>query len=486
MLRFAVYDENGPAREWPLVNAHLLGPGDQATSGEISFEKGWIVCKTRAAHTVALALAHDAGSAGRLSLQTCLLPDRDRPYDLTLELARHRIKMFIAKSEEWQLFELAPEHRAVRRWEKARSIFSEALVLDDPLEREAAAGRALTTAIEATEALALTHADMFLHWRFTNRPAPATTRELEVEEGKFRWEPIDRWLEWARKEGKPVVLGPLLDFSKRALPKWMYVWQHDFNTCRDLVYEQVERVVHRYKSLVAIWNIASGVNVNDNFQFTAEQMIDLTRMSNLIARQARRGARTMIELAQPFGEYCATNKNALGPYTFVERCMQEGIRIDCVGLQLLFGDRGGHVSRDLAQVSDLVDRFAFLEMPVVVSAMGVPDEVVDEQGGWWHRRWTPEVQSSWTARMFGIALSKPFVESVVWTDLYDHPAAEPAHGGLVTATGQPKPALGRLISARKTLKKPLGPPKLQLRSRESRSSKPDPAGQPGAPASQPE
>ena len=50
------------------------------------------------------------GPMGRIMLQTCLLPQRERPYDLAIELARHRIKMFIAKCEEWQMFDL--DHRA--------------------------------------------------------------------------------------------------------------------------------------------------------------------------------------------------------------------------------------------------------------------------------------------------------------------------------------------------------------------------------------
>jgi len=30
MLRFTVFDEDGPARDWPLVNAHILGVDDTA------------------------------------------------------------------------------------------------------------------------------------------------------------------------------------------------------------------------------------------------------------------------------------------------------------------------------------------------------------------------------------------------------------------------------------------------------------------------
>ena len=491
MLRFAVYDDHGPAKDWPLDAAYLVGPDDIAVRGELTFKAGQIRCTTRANHTVGLCLPYDAGPLGRLMLQTCLLPDRDRPYLLSLEFARHRIKTFIAKSEEWQMFELESDHPAPREWEKARKLFSEALNEKDPIQADRLAQRSLVHAVQANERLALAHAEIFLHWRFGKRPAPSATlgvrihtgkdtsalrdlltrdfdilvfplrwSELEVEEGRYDWAPLDRWVQWAQTQDKPCVLGPLLDFSKRALPKWMYVWQHDYSTCRDLVYEHVERVVKRYGSAVDMWNVASGLNVNDNFQFTAQQMIDLTYMGSLIVRQVHKGARTMVEIVEPFGEFGAANKNAVAPLTYLDQIVQEGIPMDCVGVQLLFGQKGrGRETRDLMQISSLLDRFLTLDLPVLISAVGVPSEAPEPGGGWWHEPWTAQVQSRWVSRAFSIAMSKPFVESVIWSDLYDHPSSDLPGAGLVDASGRTKPALQRLVGMRKRLRKPLGPPR---------------------------
>ena len=106
MLSFAVYDKTGPAKDWPLINAHLLGRDDQPVRGKVAFKDGRVVCRPTGGESTALCLQHDAGSMGRLMLQTCLLPERQRPYNLSIELARYRIKTFIAKSEEWQMFDL--------------------------------------------------------------------------------------------------------------------------------------------------------------------------------------------------------------------------------------------------------------------------------------------------------------------------------------------------------------------------------------------
>ena len=92
MLRFAVHDDHGPASDWPLDDAYLIGPDDIAVRGKLTFDGGLIQCKKRANHSVGLCLPYDAGPLGRLMLQTCLLPDRDKPYILAVEVARHRPK----------------------------------------------------------------------------------------------------------------------------------------------------------------------------------------------------------------------------------------------------------------------------------------------------------------------------------------------------------------------------------------------------------
>jgi GH35 family endo-1,4-beta-xylanase len=496
MLHFAVYDEHGPASDWPLINAHLVGPDDLPVRGDVAFEDGVINCRKRGSQAVGLCLQYHAGSMGTLMLQTCLLPDRQEPYLLSVELARHRIKMFIAKSEEWQMFDLSAEHPAMRLWEQARRLSTDAWTSADIRKADRAGRRSLIHAIDASERLSLAHAEILLHRRFGQRPAASSTlgvrvwpgressalkellakqfdlivlplnwKELEVREGAYNWEPLDRWMNWASQQGKPVVAGPLLDFSKRAVPEWMYVWQNDYDTTRDLAYDHVEKVIERYKGAVSMWNICSGINTNDNFTLTPEQMVDLTRMTVLLARQSRKGARAMIELTQPFGEHVAFNRDAMHPQQFVDRLVQEGIRLDAVGVQVLFGRRGhGRAARDLMQVSSMLDKFFLLEIPILISAMGVPSEPIDAQAGQWHDDWSLEMQAKWVSRMFPICMSKPFIESIFWTELYDHAEAELPSAGLISEKGKPKPALQRLVSLRRHLKKPLGPLKLPSRA----------------------
>jgi len=61
-------------------------------------------------------------------------------------------------------------------------------------------------------------------------------------------------------------------------------------------------------------------------------------------------------------------------------------------------------------------------------------------------------------------LSKPFVDSVIWTDLYDYKTMTLPTAGFVSIKGKPRAVLSKVISMRKRLNTPLGPLDLPNRS----------------------
>jgi hypothetical protein len=117
----------------------------------------------------------------------------------------------------------------------------------------------------------------------------------------------------------------------------------------------------------------------------------------------------------------------------------------------------GRVMRDLMELSRLLDRYFQLDPKIIVTDLGVPDRPINEAGGRWRGPWTEELQGRWAVRAVPMLLSKPHIESVIWTDLFDHDETVPPHAGLITETGAVKNVLKRLISLRKQLSKPLGP-----------------------------
>ncbi|MBY0308898.1 MAG: hypothetical protein K2Q09_09170, partial [Phycisphaerales bacterium] len=104
MLRFALPNLG----QWTPSHAHLIGPDDLALPSEITLSGNVIEASKRVEGTGALAIQYPlpAPTGGTLTLRTTLLPEREAPYLLTLELARHQVMLLLNKLEEWALFDV--------------------------------------------------------------------------------------------------------------------------------------------------------------------------------------------------------------------------------------------------------------------------------------------------------------------------------------------------------------------------------------------
>ena len=164
----------------------------------------------------------------------------------------------------------------------------------------------------------------------------------------------------------------------------------------------------------------------------------------------------MIELDDPFGDLAAKQAGSLGAFEFLDQIQSEGLRNDCIGVRLLVGgEEASQRTRDLMAMSDLLDRFFLYEMPVLVSACGAPCIKLGERAGCWGSQWDLERQAAWASRVVPLALSKPYVEAVIWSR---HKDLEQDVGfGLIDNTGEIRPAHGKLLSMRRRLQRPLGP-----------------------------
>jgi hypothetical protein len=287
--------------------------------------------------------------------------------------------------------------------------------------------------------------------------------DMEPTEGKYAFAKTDRWIEWAVRQAKlPIVGGPVIDFRKASVPEWLYIWEHDYETLRELVYEHVKTIVTRYRRTVGTWTIASGLHVNSNFTFSFEQVMDLTRMCVMVVRKLQPSAKVMIEIDQPWGEYYAENPRSIPPVMYAEIVSQAGINADLFGIRVQMGQaEPGRMTRDMMSLSALLDRYAALEKPISVSAFAGPSEVSETarraagglDSGYWRTPWSPEAQVQWMTAVAAVATSKPYVHSVCWQDLYDLARPGDTHRvGLISAGGQPKPSMARLAEIRQALK----------------------------------
>jgi len=120
----------------------------------------------------------------------------------------------------------------------------------------------------------------------------------------------------------------------------------------------------------------------------------------------------------------------------------------------------GMRTRDLLELSVMLDRFVGFGKTVHLSGVGAPSRPSDPgtgskkngsgmgEMGYWHEDWSEPIQTQWLNRFYEIAMSKPFVESVTWGDLTDRaeaggqktPPGEASWSGLLHANYKPKPA----------------------------------------------
>jgi hypothetical protein len=490
MLRFAVFDEEGPAPTWRLAHAHLLGSDDVAAAGTVAFRDGHIECHPEdpaAAH--ALVLLVDAGRAGALMLPTCLLQQRTEPYRLYEELARHRIKTFLEKSEAWGLLDPAKAPDAFKAFEGSRSEFVRGMLEQDPFRAEMRHRDALALGIAASERLTARRSDWMLHGRYGKQGAshalgvrvplerhpehlkttlhrefdilsiPTPWAQIEPTPGRFVWDATDRWMAWAKQNGRRAIAGPLLDLGPTGLPGWARPRAADPAKLRDALFEFVRQTVVRYGPVCGLWNIASSVHMNESSRLGLTAMVEHTRVVAVAARGAKRDARLLVEIGDPFNATVTANAGAVSALQYLKAIISDGVTFDLLGVPLLIGETSrGRATRDIMQLASVLDRFTGRKEipPVIVTALGAPSTDGGEGAGWWREHWTPRSQGAFATMAFKMALANPGVAAVVWDRLRDDAGAGALEGGLFARDGAPKPAAEQLLTLRKRLRSPLG------------------------------
>ena len=333
MLKFQVFRDGNPPLELDLTSAYLAGADSIPIRGDLSYSGGELRCRKRAAGPSALALLWEVQGFGAVLLETTRLPERPEPYILNLELARSRMMRLIQKREEWGFFDL-PEAQGINdKFNEARDLLVEAILQqDDPPAASRLADRCLALVMPLSEQAAVVHAELLLQRRITTKSFPRNVfgchadlqitndqyrkklmacsdfvmlpvhwKTVEPQEQSFTWGQVDEWMEFLRRAKLPVVFGPLVSFTDLSIPDWLYIWEHDYEQVRGLLYEHIERTVTRYGAQVVLWNVLSGLHVNAHFSFTLRQQtastngllktILVTASSHLACRGSFQGCR---------------------------------------------------------------------------------------------------------------------------------------------------------------------------------------------------
>jgi hypothetical protein len=265
-IKFEIYRDGNRVMNFNPVGAIAIGPESVPIPGEVVFRDGQLVVDKTDDHATAVGLLWDSGPPGSYHVETTRLPPREQPYNLNVELARFRLMRIVQKQEDWNLFDFPRAERFTQLFHEAQSLFADALgKLDQPGDAAKLADQSLALSTDLSEQLAMFHAELLLNRRrasgafvkhvvgcrvnsevqnqkyketvadnFDYVVLPMGWKQLQPEEQSFNTEPVDEWVELLARKRVPIIAGPLVSLDEGGVPDWMFIWEHDFDTLREL------------------------------------------------------------------------------------------------------------------------------------------------------------------------------------------------------------------------------------------------------------
>ena len=427
---------------------------------------------------------------GVLLLGTSTLMERDRPYQLEVELARGTINRLRNQIANWEMIGLAVPDDLRNEVLTATRHFSRAATAEEPAPAAASAGQALVVAADAMDHSASLYAEQAIETRrrshASSRRGSAFTWAIRCRRWASRgnccrrstWcrcrflgdrskpakaaaigsKPTPR-CEWAKTAGMKVMGGPLLELDDRGVPDWTYLWEGDFDSLLGFMLDHVTSVVKRFRSKVNLWQVVSRMSHGRVLALTEDQRLQIAAQAITKVRELDPSTPLIASFDQPWAEYLASEQLDLAPLHFADALVRADLGLSGLGIEITVGYHPGATAhRSPLAYSRLVDTWGLLELPLLVS-LTLPSsaerdplanqkiQVLSSEAN----DVTPQLQAAWIEQNVPLLLAKPPVQIVLWNQLSDAAPHHYPHGGLFDAADQPKPALESLRKIRQKL-----------------------------------
>jgi hypothetical protein len=432
-----------------------------------------------------LYIPWSAQGRGDVVLSTASLMERDEAYHLPLELARGTVNRLRNQAADWEFMGLVMPASFNEEMRKISALFSEAVTSGADEQRAATmAANTIDMSLSAIDQLAATFSHQATAARQTTSPTLPTFlavrvgdrafsnaetsslvatfnsvmiafnwRDIELSAGKFSWAAFDKQLEACRNQGLRIVGGPLLQLDQFNTPDWLHIWSDDFDQLQTSISQYVRAVVERYRGKVHVWNCAARMNLPGAIQLNEEQRLRL--VVAVIDEVQRIDPRTpyIITFDQPWAEYLASAEHDFSPLHFADSLVRADLGLAGIGLEMNFGYwPAGSQSRDLLEISRLLDRWNMLGLPLLVlqslpslqARVPVSPFLKGAESGI-----SPASQRVSAEGILQLVLAKSFLHGYVWLDLSDAAPHEFAHGGLLDAASKPKPVMQSFVELRR-------------------------------------
>lgn len=268
---------------------------------------------------------------GRFMLSTATLMQRDRPYQLAVELARGKCNQVRNQIADWQSIGLSVPGKVEGAMHKALEALSHAVTAQADAARAATlAQKSIVLALDAADLLVSSYTDQALAARhrsghkintllaanlgqhlleqpmlayylkaFNAAQVPLAWRAIEAAEGVYQWDVTDRQIAACQENGLTVCAGPLLRLDAAGMPDWLYLWEGDFDSILSFITEFMEKVVIRYQGKIDVWQCAARVNVGEGLSLTEEQRLRMAARAIEVTQDIDRGTPLVVRFDQP-------------------------------------------------------------------------------------------------------------------------------------------------------------------------------------------
>ena len=426
---------------------------------------------------------------GEPVLCTSCLMERPEAYHLPVELARGTLNRIRNQLAAWEPAGLVVPESVSSLVNRALGHFARAATLQADAEAAAhAADEAIRVSLDAIELLIAEYVGQALTLRhqqspklqtvfganlgnapvgenrgndllaaFNSAAIPLTWALIEPNTGDFKWTVPDQQIEWCRRRALRTIGGPLLQLDNASLPHWLILWDDDFENLQSYLLGYVETLVKRYQGKVAVWNCTARMNVEPAISLNEEQRLNVTARAIDMVRKADPHTPIIVSFDQPWSEYASHGSFDLTPIHFADALARANLGLSGIGLELNLGYwPSGSPTRDLLEVSRLLDRWSLLGLPLVIY-LTVPSSAASDPLAAEHIRaleglagqpLSVQCQRALVEKLVPLLLSKPCVHGIIWNQLDDGQPHDFPHGGLFDAEGRPKPSLDSLATIR--------------------------------------
>ncbi|MCY2983154.1 MAG: hypothetical protein NTY15_05890 [Planctomycetota bacterium] len=395
-LRFRVPDpESYDARIWGT--AFVSGIEGIPWASKNRVEKDCLIIERAVNESGKLSIVWPTEEYGPIMLSTASLRCQEAPYLLHLELARGTIHRIRGRGIDWQRLGLKLPEAFTSLMDRAVSAFVQAILAADDLDRcVLLAQTAIDFAVTASKPLSRAFISQSLHARHQSEkqlstllgiklaPSQAWEQDVEavlpaintinisMEMGQLETESkesalavIDSQLQWARRNSLRIFGGPLLNLQSHAVPKWLYLLS-DFPSMYEAACKHATMMVERYRGQVHLWSAAAGLNAPNTLGITDEQVLHLAVGVIQAVRRSDPKTPVVLTIDAPWAEYLGQKPDGISPLHFADALIRADLGLSGLGLELNFNYwQGGSMPRDLVDVSDLIDHWNILGLPLL-------------------------------------------------------------------------------------------------------------------------